>query len=95
MASINAEEIFQLVTTRSGDAARCCGAWYIFFRRYRAVICKVPSEGCSNPQSTMALKSSGFRRKSLNPDEWIATYFLEYSLLMALFVVKLFVSQLV
>ena len=29
------------------------------------------SEGCSNPQSPMAFISSGFRRKSLKPVEWM------------------------
>mmetsp|Transcript_24220 Transcript_24220/g.67809 ORF Transcript_24220/g.67809 Transcript_24220/m.67809 type:complete len:205 (-) Transcript_24220:150-764(-) len=31
------------------------------------------SEGCSKPQSTMARRSSGLSRKSLNPVEWIPT----------------------
>lgn len=30
-----------------------------------------PSEGCSNPQSIIARRSSGFRRKSRNPLLWI------------------------
>ena len=34
----------------------------------------LPSEGCSKPQSTMALSISGLRRKSLKPEEWILTY---------------------
>jgi hypothetical protein len=33
----------------------------------------LPSEGCSNPESTIARRSSGFRRKSLNPELWIPT----------------------
>lgn len=28
----------------------------------------LPSEGCSNPESTIARSSSGFKRKSLNPE---------------------------
>mmetsp|Transcript_12054 Transcript_12054/g.30713 ORF Transcript_12054/g.30713 Transcript_12054/m.30713 type:complete len:205 (-) Transcript_12054:208-822(-) len=31
------------------------------------------SEGCSKPQSTIALRSSGLSRKSLNPVLWIVT----------------------
>mmetsp|Transcript_60779 Transcript_60779/g.95817 ORF Transcript_60779/g.95817 Transcript_60779/m.95817 type:complete len:219 (+) Transcript_60779:754-1410(+) len=30
------------------------------------------SEGCSNPQSTVARSNSGFNKKSLKPDAWIA-----------------------
>lgn len=33
----------------------------------------VPSDGCSKPQSTMALRSSGFSRKSRKPELWIET----------------------
>ena len=33
----------------------------------------LPSEGCSKPQSTMARRSSGFSKKSLNPEEWMPT----------------------
>jgi len=33
-----------------------------------------PSDGCSNPQSTMARSSSGLSRKSLKPEEWMPTY---------------------
>ena len=33
-----------------------------------------PSEGCSKPQSWMARSSSGLRRKSLKPEEWMPTY---------------------
>ena len=33
-----------------------------------------PSDGCSNPQSTIARISSGFSRKSLKPVEWMPTY---------------------
>jgi hypothetical protein len=38
--------------------------WY---RKY------LPSEGCSNPQSTTARKHSGFKMKSRNPELWIPT----------------------
>jgi hypothetical protein len=31
------------------------------------------SEGCSKPQSTMQRRTSGLRRKSQKPDEWIDT----------------------
>ena len=34
----------------------------------------LPSEGCSKPQSTMDRRSSGFKRKSRKPVEWIPTY---------------------
>ena len=42
----------------------------IFYLKYsRAVrISNQPSDGCSKPQSTIALRSSGFKRKSLNPE---------------------------
>ena len=32
------------------------------------------SEGCSNPLSTMDLRSSGFNKKSRKPELWIETY---------------------
>lgn len=33
-----------------------------------------PSEGCSKPQSPIALNNSGFKRKSRKPVAWIPTY---------------------
>ena len=33
----------------------------------------IPSDGCSKPQSTMALRSSGFSRKSRKPELWMET----------------------
>ena len=42
-------------------------------RRRRALDPGAPSEGCSNPQSWIARRSSGLRRKSLKPEEWIPT----------------------
>jgi hypothetical protein len=33
----------------------------------------LPSDGCSKPQSTIALKISGLRRKSLKPELRIET----------------------
>ena len=33
----------------------------------------IPSEGCSKPQSPIALNNSGFNKKSLKPVAWIPT----------------------
>ena len=41
--------------------------------RYFAEKPRLPSEGCSKPQSWIARRSSGFKRKSLKPVAWIPT----------------------